>query len=93
VTPGEKGPYYIYIEMSANPSHRRNGANHSSAENGEERKICDAHSEEESSEPSDDRKWGSKAELLIVMVGHSMGTSDMWRFPYLVLRNGGGKVI
>ncbi|WAR13258.1 SC6A5-like protein [Mya arenaria] len=49
-------------------------------------------SEESSSADSGDRKpqFSGPCSFLVSLVGYSMGTSDFWRFPYLVFRNGGG---
>ncbi|XP_060567632.1 sodium- and chloride-dependent glycine transporter 1-like [Ruditapes philippinarum] len=35
-------------------------------------------------------QFSGSCSFLVSLLGYSMGTSDFWRFPYLVFRNGGG---
>lgn len=35
-------------------------------------------------------RWGRRIEFFLTSVGYSVGVGDLWRFPYLVMRNGGG---
>ena len=35
--------------------------------------------------------WGSKAEYVLSMVGYCVGLGNVWRFPYVCMRNGGGQ--
>ena len=35
--------------------------------------------------------WARKMEFILSVVGYSVGVGNIWRFPYLVMQNGGGK--
>ncbi|XP_048752269.2 sodium- and chloride-dependent betaine transporter-like isoform X2 [Ostrea edulis] len=37
--------------------------------------------------------WDSKMEYILTMVGHCVGLGNIWRFPYLCMRNGGGAFV
>ena len=37
--------------------------------------------------------WGNKAEFILASIGLAVGLGNIWRFPYLCQKNGGGKII
>ncbi|KAJ8776519.1 hypothetical protein J1605_015414 [Eschrichtius robustus] len=48
---------------------------------------------EEGSEVEDERPaWNSKLQYILAQVGFSVGLGNVWRFPYLCQKNGGGSL-
>ena len=37
--------------------------------------------------------WVGKLDFIFALIGFSVGLGNIWRFPYLCYKNGGGKVM
>lgn len=72
-------------------------SNKSNVSENDDNKDGDDKSETNSQDSSADHPphedWGHKADYLLAVIGYAVDLSNVWRFPYLCYRNGGGRIL
>lgn len=79
------------------PTHTRMSDNTSEMENPPKLDVSNGHSRPLDIVPPTEEKmkdrgqWGNKVEFVLSVAGEIIGLGNVWRFPYLCYKNGGGE--